>query len=310
MAGVAVNEQMSIRTFLEAAQPDWSLKAVDSAEEKLGKIAIHTVSSLIATINKKGKANINKRLWAVGQKAFTQDTLNSFKRSWKVLLEDQQQPLGYGDGPEFWNQYFQNGKPFDWLQDYAELHDIIEDATEGLHSSRILHTGCGSSTLPEKLYDDGYRSITNVDNSGVVIRQMIERNTHRSEMTWLEMDATHMTFGDSAFDIVIDKGLLDALYCMVIDRNALSNRYCKDNSTRVIAAYLKEVVRVLAPGGTFVCISFGAPDKRLGFLEMQQWTVNFIEIPSQDPSGKANYAYICARSKTLEAAVTRPGCYV
>ena len=52
----------------------------------------------------------------------------------------------------------------------------------------------GNSTLTEEMCDAGHHTIVNIDSSEVVIRQMVNRNTHRSEMIWSAMDATNMAF--------------------------------------------------------------------------------------------------------------------
>ena len=45
--------------------------------------------------------------------------------------------------------------------------------------------GCGNANFSADMYDDGYKNITNVDISSVVIKQMIEKNQiERPEMTW------------------------------------------------------------------------------------------------------------------------------
>lgn len=68
--------------------------------------------------------------------------------------------------------------------------------------------GCGNSKLSEQMFQDGYQNIINIDISPTVISQMNEQFPH---MTWKVMDATKMDFIDGEFDIIIDKGTLDAL---------------------------------------------------------------------------------------------------
>merc|ERR1712187_246778 len=94
-----------------------------------------------------------------------------------------------------------------------------------------------------------------MDSSRVVIDQMNARNHGmRDGMTWVVGDATSMDFDDGSFDLVFDKGTLDALYC-------------SDNSTMMIATYLKEVMRVLGDHGVYLCISFGKPTTRTSYME-------------------------------------------
>ena len=72
--------------------------------------------------------------------------------------------------------------------------------------------GCGNSELSEQLYDVGYQDIVNIDISEVVIKQMKERNaSRRPRMSFLKMDMTQMEFPDASFQVVLDKGTLDAV---------------------------------------------------------------------------------------------------
>ena len=59
----------------------------------------------------------------------------------------------------------------------------------------ILHVGCGNSTLPERLYDDGYKRVVNIDVSESCIKAMIERNKEvKSDHTQMYVYAvTHET---------------------------------------------------------------------------------------------------------------------
>ncbi|ETN61319.1 CGI-01 protein [Anopheles darlingi] len=146
---------------------------------------------------------------------------------------------------EYWNSFFRKrGKQaFEWYGEYPELcgqlHKYIKSKDE------LLMVGCGNSKLSMDLYDVGFKKITNIDISPVVIKQMQEANrTSRPEMTWCQMDATAMTFPDETFSVVLDKGTLDALFT--------------DDSETVLTTirkYFSEIRRVLRTGGRYVCIS-------------------------------------------------------
>lgn len=161
-------------------------------------------------------------------------------------------PPAYGDGPEYWNdRYRKDPNPFEWVianpyyndTSYRELRGILDEYSNGLKNARILHVGCGTSSLPEKLYDDGYVNIANIDNSDVAISVMRERNKKRPEMTWSVMDVTSMSYKQDSFDIVVELSLIDALAC-------------NPEFETIIGRYINEVLRVLRPGGVFISISF------------------------------------------------------
>ncbi|XP_052869335.1 eEF1A lysine and N-terminal methyltransferase homolog [Anopheles cruzii] len=146
---------------------------------------------------------------------------------------------------EYWNSFFRKrGKQaFEWYGEYPELcghlHKYIKPKDE------LLVVGCGNSKLSMDLYDVGFKKITNIDISPVVIKQMQDANrTTRPEMTWNQMDATAMSFPVESFSVVLDKGTLDALFT--------------DTTEPVLATvrkYFCEIARVLRTGGRYVCVS-------------------------------------------------------
>jgi EEF1A lysine methyltransferase 4 len=68
--------------------------------------------------------------------------------------------------------------------------------------------GCGNSKLSDQMYQNGYKNIVNIDISPSVIDQMKEKFPY---MVWEVMDATKMSYKDGEFDVILDKGTLDAL---------------------------------------------------------------------------------------------------
>mmetsp|Transcript_82409 Transcript_82409/g.229602 ORF Transcript_82409/g.229602 Transcript_82409/m.229602 type:complete len:217 (-) Transcript_82409:112-762(-) len=189
---------------------------------------------------------------------------------------------GYGNGPGYWNtRYTNDPEPFEWLENYFDLRDMILNLSGGKKDCRILHVGCGNSALTENMYDDGFLDIVNIDNSSVVIGQMLERNRHRPSMQWLEMDATQLAFADRVFDLVLDKSVLDTFACT-------------DNALLTIGKYLMECERVLRPGGVYFCISYGAPSTRQSLFDLPHVDLSYeqIEIPPKSSEAKPHYAYI------------------
>ena len=75
----------------------------------------------------------------------------------------------------------------------------------------VISTGSGNSSLSEDLYRDGFHHITNMDYSSVVIENMREKCRDLHHMTWDVMDLAAMTYPHHSFDVVMEKGTLDAL---------------------------------------------------------------------------------------------------
>ena len=198
----------------------------------------------------------------------------------------------YGDAEYWQDRYLRDPEPFDWYQKYSGLREHLVQHIKPNH--RILMVGCGNSRLSEEMYDDGFRNIHNVDISSVVIQAMQEKNARRDEMTWEVMDCTHMEpLKSSSFDVVIDKGTLDAILC-------------GSSSTASAEQMCSECARVLKDEGVFILISYGQPESRIGYLDKPEygWTVKHYNIPKPTigavlPEEKDfpnyHYIYVCTK---------------
>ncbi|KAK4683701.1 hypothetical protein P7C73_g6532, partial [Tremellales sp. Uapishka_1] len=102
---------------------------------------------------------------------------------------------------------------FDWFLSPSYLLPTFEALTvERGKDARILMLGCGNSQLGEVMYDAGWKNIVNVDYSATLIATMAARHSDlRPEMKWLEMDVLDLQFEEGDFDLVVDKGTMDAM---------------------------------------------------------------------------------------------------
>ncbi|CAO2822471.1 unnamed protein product [Amaranthus hypochondriacus] len=168
---------------------------------------------------------------------------------------------------ENWDKFFTlrgTEDSFEWYAEWPQLKPslipLMSSSSSPSSSSssaseplQILVPGCGNSRLSEHLYDAGFHDITNVDFSKVVISDMLRRNVRdRPRMRWRVMDITSMLFDDGTFDVVLDKGGLDALME-------------PEFGTELGDKYLSEVKRVLKLGGKFICLTL-AESHVLGLL--------------------------------------------
>jgi len=129
--------------------------------------------------------------------------------------------------------------------------------------------GCGSSRLTEEMYASEFTSIANIDFSETVIRQMQERHSEKTTLTWEVMDVSEkLSFPDASFDVCVDKGCLDSILC-------------GDSSTVKVADSIYNVLRVLKPTGIFVIMSHWPPEKWLGYLEQEayNWSISAFAVP-------------------------------
>ena len=77
--------------------------------------------------------------------------------------------------------------------------------------------------MSSKMYHDGYRDITNIDYSTVVIKKMREKYKSINSLRWDVIDITDMKFETETFDAVIEKGTLDSLLVTETDPWNLSD---------------------------------------------------------------------------------------
>eukprot|EP00697_Spironema_sp_BW2_P011838 gnl/Spiro4/2770_TR1347_c0_g1_i1.p1 gnl/Spiro4/2770_TR1347_c0_g1~~gnl/Spiro4/2770_TR1347_c0_g1_i1.p1 ORF type:complete len:206 (-),score=35.36 gnl/Spiro4/2770_TR1347_c0_g1_i1:29-646(-) len=176
---------------------------------------------------------------------------------------------------EYWDdRYRANNNHFEWYLGWSFLREII-----GHHftpESRVLMIGCGNSRVSIDMYEmDHIHNITNIDISSVVIEQMQERYSAEQYpgMTWCTQDARAMTFDEGTeFDIVVDKGTLDAMLCGTAG---------PANGK----AMFVEILKFLKPGGIFLDITYGAPDARTQYFEEEDlaWSVASQEIVVPNP---------------------------
>ena len=174
--------------------------------------------------------------------------------------------------------YYRRPEPFDWYQVYSGIKDIISQYIT--KNDKILNLGCGNSRLSEELSEEGFEDITNIDFSNKVITIMEEKcKAKYPKMSFKVMDALDMKeFQTGYFNTVIDKGTLDSVLCA-------------DNAVPNAQKMISEVFRVLAPGGHYICITYGDPEHRKKYLETQHWgNLSFDKIakPATSASSSAN----------------------
>ena len=185
-------------------------------------------------------------------------------------------------------------------------------------SHRVLLLGIGTSTLGEDMASDGFSRVTAVDYSEPAVRLMRRAQQNRLgararaatrgdlepesldaptpptpfEVDYRVMDVTRMTFADEAFDCVLDKATLDTMCQLDDDEDEDDEEEARDENddatktkkTKIsrAARMLRESCRALRPGGTYVCVTYGAPSDRMDlFLDLAlDWDlVAHREIP-------------------------------
>ena len=81
----------------------------------------------------------------------------------RLFLCSREEDVDYGD-VQYWLWRYRESwyqQPFDWLGNWKTLSPWIQAVAQG----RVVHLGCGTSTLAEEMLDAGYTEIWNVDIS-------------------------------------------------------------------------------------------------------------------------------------------------
>eukprot|EP00437_Effrenium_voratum_P055493 CAMPEP_0181539750 /NCGR_PEP_ID=MMETSP1110-20121109/76534_1 /TAXON_ID=174948 /ORGANISM="Symbiodinium sp., Strain CCMP421" /LENGTH=377 /DNA_ID=CAMNT_0023671375 /DNA_START=3 /DNA_END=1135 /DNA_ORIENTATION=- len=90
---------MTVAGFLQAAKPDWSAKEVTSVCEKLSKITVVDLPSLLRALQSEGSSGVNQRLKTAGEKAFTDQTARALRQHAKKVSDEETRVCIRAAGP-------------------------------------------------------------------------------------------------------------------------------------------------------------------------------------------------------------------
>ena len=187
---------------------------------------------------------------------------------------------------EYWEERYMHKKEvFDWYQHWNGIKDIVTQYIIPTHS--ILHAGCGTSSLPFEMQNEGYTRITNCDISKVLIEDM-NANYRDSNMKWHLKDVRNMDYPSGSFDAVIEKGLLDSILC-------------GDRSRIMAQRMLGQIYRVLGQKGIYISVTHSPPENRLNYFDSALWKVSHYKISkpriSSMPTEEEgmHYVYVCIK---------------
>lgn len=170
--------------------------------------------------------------------------------------------VDYGS-TDYWNARYADqdmGGAFDWLFEFDDVKEIISQLIE--KDSHVLMVGAGNANFSRDMFYAGYQKITNIDISDVVIATQKELFP---QMCWEEMDARQMPYENGTIPCVLDKSLIDTMLCYNKSRKATKD-------------FIKEVYRVLEPGGVYISFSLHDVGEVVRYYMQHDWLVSPFRI--------------------------------
>jgi ubiquinone/menaquinone biosynthesis C-methylase UbiE len=120
---------------------------------------------------------------------------------------------------EYWeNRYSWYTQEMDWYTNFTQINNdfqietILKENFQNPKKCKFLELGCGNSTMSFDLYELGYKNITSIDFSSIVIEKMKEKYKN-TKINFLVCDFNRMNemFEKNEFDIIIEKAGLDSI---------------------------------------------------------------------------------------------------
>lgn len=194
---------------------------------------------------------------------------------------------------DYWNTRFEAEQQYDWFKDYSQFKHLLTPHIQP--SNSILILGCGNSSLTQDLYEDGYKDLTSIDLSPVVINNMqaTAAAVSQCDIKWQVADMLDLPFADHTFDVVIEKGTMDVLF---VDNDQPFD--ARAEVKKRVFQMLHETHRVLKSDGLFVSVTFAQPHFRKPFLLSQEFSWN-ISV-STFGEGFHYYVYTLQKGRRTE----------
>ncbi|GAM28969.1 hypothetical protein SAMD00019534_121450, partial [Acytostelium subglobosum LB1] len=223
-------------------------------------------------------------------------------RKKEIYVEDETlSPASY----DFWEEFYETGEgsgdTYEWYVTYQHIRERLLKRIND--EDLLLHVGCGNSLLAEELLLDmpEHRlldtSILNIDVCNNAIERMITRQDRSGNtrikhcLQYQVMDATDTKLPDHHFDGIIDKGTVDAL---------LSTLDVEIGENEMVKRLLREMYRVLKPGGFMMCVSRNTCAEPYFYMdEDTEWQLTTEQLNVTSTKGKGiqqiNYVYFATK---------------
>ncbi|ETW01178.1 hypothetical protein H310_06776 [Aphanomyces invadans] len=178
----------------------------------------------------------------------------------------------------YWETRYEEEDEFDWYCGYEHLKDVLRRHVQP--SQTVLLAGTGASTLPIDMIRDGFTNVVAIDYAANVVEK-VRAKYSSSRAKFIQADMTNMEgFDDGSFNCILDKGCLDTML-LAPETQVESNVWktvTPDNAAEFneASAVMRECMRLLAPDGIFLLISYGSPTNRIGLLDWPTDVPGFV----------------------------------
>lgn len=182
---------------------------------------------------------------------------------------------------EYWEQRYKEGVQHHWYYTFDLLQPLFQSTLPKFIASAsytsaaqrsMLEIGCGDKPIADAFQAAfGYSRVVAVDFSGVIVQELREAAASGvaaggAQVDYLVADARDMRmFNDESFDVVVDKGTIDAM----ASTDSSSER--ESSCSRIFS----EVCRVMRPNACFYLISHVAADS-----EQWQYLLEEMLLPA------------------------------
>eukprot|EP00041_Stephanoeca_diplocostata_P006842 m.94866 g.94866 ORF g.94866 m.94866 type:complete len:265 (-) comp16574_c0_seq2:271-1065(-) len=187
----------------------------------------------------------------------------------------------------FWNERYSREKTnsFEWFGGYDVSGELLTATIRSVlqkrssvnyghcrHHISILDIGCGASELVPSLikdFDDssGFLTAVAIDFSDVATRQMLDKHVDlctSGRLSLVDVDILErLPFIEASFDVVVDKGTLDAILHGYTQHTSFSLNIEREAMLRKVLTQIDGVVR---PGGALFMVTDEPPEVRMDVL--------------------------------------------
>ena len=154
----------------------------------------------------------------------------------------------YGE-TNFWEErYEEEDNNFDWFLNWNDLYIYIIPYLN-FPINKTLNVGCGNSLMCNDMLSFDFNFIYNIDISTNLIKKLKKKYENNNKLIFEIMDCQELQYENDFFDLIIEKGTIDALYYYLNYKNLILN-------------FLNEIERTLKLNCKFISISFANPKQR------------------------------------------------